>query len=277
MAGYLLVAVAVYIGIVAVLYFGQRKLVYLPDDLLPDPARYGVSDMRPAQIRTEDGLDLVSWFSPPREGYPTVVLFHGNAGHLGIRGFKARPLIDQGYGVLLVGYRGYNGNPGTPSETGLYADARANIVWLSGHAVPTQDIVLYGESLGSGVAVQMAYEGNGRGLVLESPFSSLADVGAAHYWWLPVRFLIKDRFDSLSKISAVSVPVLIVHGSQDWIVPVRFGKKLFAAARDPKQLEIVEGAGHNDLFDHGALGRILPFLFEVSSRKPDRSGQPTLR
>lgn len=248
-----------YLVFVGALFFFQRNLLYYPDDSVPSPVASGVPEMSPVTAETGDGLALRSWYRAAEEGRPTVVFFHGNAGNIGSRGFKVRSYLDAGFGVLLVGYRGYGGNPGSPTEQGLYADGRAALEFLDGEGVAARLWVLYGESLGSGVAVRMAAERASTdpvgALVLEAPFSSIVDVASHHYPYVPVGWLIKDRFDSAAVIADVRAPVLIVHGREDRTIPMKFGARLFEAAVEPKESHWLEGADHNNLHDFG-IGRL---------------------
>ena len=258
------VAVGVYLLVVGGMYVFQRNLLYLPSGSVPVPAQSGVPEMRPVSLATNDGLELRSWYRPAETGLPTLVFFCGNAGNIGDRGFKVRPFLDAGLGVLLVGYRGYGGNPGSPSEEGLYADGRAALAFLRTAGVPAAGTVLYGESLGSGVVVQLAAEAAGAtpfaALVLEAPFTSIAAVAASHYPFVPARWLVKDRFDSAAKIAGVGSPVFVLQGGNDRVVPTRFGRMLFAAAVEPKEGRWIAGAGHNDLYDFGGAEAVLDFL-----------------
>lgn len=257
--------VAGYVALVGGMYTFQRSLLYLPSTATPSPAASGVPEMTPVTLETADGLRLTSWYAPAEEDRETMVYFHGNGGHIGYRGDKVRPYLDAGYGMLLVSYRGYGGNPGSPSEDGLYADGRAAMAFLAERGVEPGETVLYGESLGSGPAVQIALEHARAGrpvaaAVLEAPFTSAVDVGAGHYPWAPVRWLMKDRFDSQSKIAGIQAPVLIVHGGRDRVVPFRHGEALYATAVAPKESFWIPEAGHNDLYAFGASSRILEFL-----------------
>ena len=209
---------------------------------------------------TADGLTLSGWFRAARGGLPTIVYFHGNSGHHGQRALAVKPYLDAGYGVLLAGYRGYGGNPGRPDEQGLYADGRAALAGLTGIGVPLDRVVLFGESLGTGVAVQMAVENQVAGLILQSPFTSTIDVGQDKVPWLPVGWLMTHSFDSLSKIDRISAPLLLIHGEADRVVPVRFGRELYEAAPEPKTAHFIPGAGHNDLYRFGISDVVLEFL-----------------
>jgi len=258
--GYIVVVLAIYLGIAGLLFVFQRNLLYFPDGHRPSPVAVGVSEMEEVGFTTDDGLELFSWYAPAPEGRPTLVFFHGNAGNLASRAFKAKAFMRAGVGVMLVEYRGYGGNPGKPTEQGLYMDARAALKFLERRGVSPQDIILYGESLGSGVAVQMASEVKVAGLVLETPYTSMPDVAGHHYFWLPVQWLVRDRYESKNKIASISTPLLVLHGSEDKTVPPKFGKALYNLAVEPKTLEIFEGGAHNDLYDFRAADTVLRFI-----------------
>lgn len=249
-----------YLGAVLLVYAGQRDLQYHPDRLYPGPPPD--KGMQELQVRTEDGLDLLAWFAPPREkGGKVAVFFHGNSGDISHHAYKMRYFMDAGYGVYLCEYRGYGGNPGSPTEAGLYKDARAALRWLEaqGYKDPSKWI-LYGESMGSGVAVQMATEFQPRYLVLDGAFSSAADVAQEKYFWLPARLLLKDKFDSAAKIKSVHSRLLMLHGDLDPTVPFHLGQKLYAEANEPKTFITFEGAHHTDLYEHGAGPAVIEWL-----------------
>ena len=260
----LLAVVAVgYAGIVGAMYAFQRNLMYFPDVSLADIARSAYPGGAAVNVTTADGLTLAGWYwPPPKPGAPVVVVFHGNAGHHGHRTDKAVAFTQPGFGVFIAGYRGYGGNPGTPTEQGLYADARAALDWLQGQGVAGEQLVLYGESLGSGVAVQMATERKVAAVVLESPYTSVPDVAAERYPFVPVRALTLDRYDSLSKIARINAPLLIIHGERDRVVPVKYGRRLFEAAHEPKKAVFFPYAQHNDIFAGDAVKAVLDFLRE---------------
>lgn len=235
----------------------QDSLLYFPDSSRPEPARWAVPDMAPVVLKTADGLALNAWYKP---GEPTLVLLHGNGGHIGHRGFKVRPWLDAGLGVLLVEWRGYGGNPGRPGEAGFLADGRAALDFLAARGIAPERIVLYGESLGTGIAIMLAAERPVGRLILEAPYTSVVDVGASHYWFLPVRLLARDAYDAAAVAPKVSSPVLVIHGEADAVIPARFGRALFDVLPEPKQARFIPGAGHNDL-DRFELNRIvLEFL-----------------
>lgn len=260
----IVIGIAAYAAIVGALYLGQRQLLYLPDTQRPSLAASGLADMREVRLATDDGLSLVSWYRPSGPGGATIVYFTGNGGHIGYRGFKVRPYLDAGYGVLLVGYRGYGGNPGRPTEEGLYADGRAALRFLAGEGTAPARVVLYGESLGAAVALQLAREladaSPVAALVLEAPFLSLGDAAADHYPFVPARWLVKDRYENAEKIPHVRAPVLFIQGEADEVIAVRHGRRLYELAREPKDFKWFARARHNDLYDFGAVRVVLEFL-----------------
>ncbi len=259
----LVIAVLVYAALLAYLYFNQRNMMYFPDTSPPNqigPEGLETS-FETAEVTTKDNLSLKGWYIPPRDkDKPVIVVFHGNAGHYGDRLDKMAGFAFNGYGLLLAGYRGYGGNPGKPSEQGLYADARAYLDWLEAKGIPGSQIVLYGESLGTGVAVQMATEREIGALVLEAPYSATSDVAQSVYFFMPVKLLMKDQYRSVDKIGQVTAPVLIVHGALDRMIPIAFGRMLFEQANEPKTFIPLASAAHNDIYDHGAQAHIHEFL-----------------
>lgn len=258
--GWILTLLLVYVVFIASLTLMQKHLMYFPDSTRFVPSEWALKELDPVDATTVDGLTITSWYHPARSATKfTIVFFQGNAGHLGFRNYKVRPWLDAGYGVLMVGYRGF-GNAGSPSETGLYNDARAALDTLNKRGVPDKAIVLYGESMGTGVATQMATEHHAAALILESPYTSVPDVGADRYPLVPVHLLLQDVYDSLDKIEDVHMPLLLLHGELDQVVPIKFGKKLFAAANEPKQAEFVPDAGHNNVYNLRVQQIILNFI-----------------
>ena len=194
---------------------------------------------------------------------PTIIRFHGNASNVLWNMEAMEPYIAQGYGALSAEYRGYSGNPGKPTENGLYKDAHAYMQFLQGKGILTNNIIVYGESVGTGPAVQTAVDYPGiHTLILQSPFTSLMDAAGKHYPFLPVKWLLLDRYDSLFKIKNIKAPLVIVHGTDDGVVPYKLGKKLFEAANEPKSLITIEGGRHNDLEDFKISEKILSALSE---------------
>ncbi|MBM3509453.1 MAG: alpha/beta hydrolase [Alphaproteobacteria bacterium] len=251
---------AAYAAIVALAYFFQRSLQYFPDRSAASPAAAGVPEMAAVETASADGTRLIGWYRDAKPGRPTVVLFHGNGGNIGDRAFLVRPWLDRGLGVVLFNLRGYGGSGGSPSEAGWFMDSAAVLAFARGRGVPPERLVVFGESLGSGVAVKVATEHAIAALILQTPLTSAADVAQHHYPFLPARWLIKDRYDSAARISALRAPLLIVHGEADLVVPVRFGRALLAAAPEPKRGVFIAGAGHNDVPIKGGADAVLAFL-----------------
>jgi fermentation-respiration switch protein FrsA (DUF1100 family) len=254
-------ALAIYAVLVGGLYVFQRQLLYFPDRTRPTLGPLAVLGVQEVKLQTADGLSLLSWYLPPRNSHPVIAYFHGNGGHIGYRTGRLRQFAEHGYGVLMLEYRGYGGNPGTPTEIGLYADAAAALNFLDQQGIRPGRVVLYGESLGSGVAVRLAAQRDIAALILEAPFTSVAEVAQHHYsFFVPAAMLVRDRFDSRSLIGEVKVPILVLHGERDRIVPMRFGRALFDAAPEPKEFWTAAEAGHEGLARFGALEAVRNFI-----------------
>lgn len=254
--------VGLYLLVLLGLMLFQRDMIYRPDPTRTDPADIGLSEMMPVAVRAQDGRQITSWYAPPLHPHaPTLVMFHGNAGTNARRAHKARFLLDAGFGVFMAEYRGYGGNSGRPSEADLTADARAVLDWLTGRGVEPGRMVLCGESIGSGVAMAMTAEIEPLAVILECPFTALADLAPRYVpTWL-ARLLMRDHFDNLSRIARLKAPLLIVHGEQDSLTPPAMARALIAAAGSPdKGAVFLPLAHHNDLWDHGAERPILDFL-----------------
>jgi fermentation-respiration switch protein FrsA (DUF1100 family) len=249
-----------YLLVLGYLYVFQRQLLYFPDRSRPQLGALAQLGAREVSLTTTDGLSLLSWYLPPREGRPVIVYFHGNGGNIGDRADRMQRFAGEGYGMLMVEYRGYGGNPGAPTEAGLYEDAHAAGDFLERERIGDDRLVLYGESLGSGVAVHLAATRQIGALILESPFTSVSAVAQYHYPYVPAALLIWDRFDSLSRIGEVTAPILILHGGRDRIVPDGFSRALLGAAREPKESWFAADAGHEDLAGFGALDQVVLFI-----------------
>ena len=257
-----LAALVLYLAGVTALWAFQRDLMYFPDGLprVP-PSHYEMLDgVQEISFTTADGVELVAWYAAAPPTGATIVMFHGNGGSLRGERYRLKQFKDARMGVLLLAYRGYSGNAGSPSEQGLYADARAALDWLQASGVESESIVLYGISLGSGVATKMAAERDVGAVVLESPYTSTVDVAAWRFPVVPVSWLMEDRFESLARIGSITEPLLVMHGDGDVVIPQRFGRQLFEAANEPKQGFWPQGLGHNDIFDNGGFVTVLEFI-----------------
>lgn len=254
----------IYFSLVGGLFLSQRDLIYFPTQERPLVQNAGIIGLEEISVRTQDGLDLYGWYKPSlTDNGPVLVWFHGNASNIGWSASRAKPYIDAGYGILLTEYRGYSRNPGKPSEDGLYQDARAFLSWLEQQDIMQDRIILYGESIGSGPAVQMALEYPGvRALVLESPFTSLLDIASSNYPFIPVQYFLKDRYDNLSKIKSVTRPTIFIHGAQDSVVPYSLGKRLFEAANEPKTMITIPDGDHNTMDNASLAEKVISSLSE---------------
>lgn len=247
------------IGMVA-LWLGQRRLIYRPDTARVSPASAGLQGVTEIELPVGEGETVLLWHAPAQADRPTVLYFHGNAAGLADRSERIGILQAAGYGVTMMAYRGYAGSTGRPSERANVADAEAAYRWLRARGVAETRIVLFGESLGTGVAVQIAAGNPVAGVILDSPFTSLVDV-VVDLMPLPlVRSLIRDRYVSIDHIARIGAPLLIVHGERDRIVPFELGKRLFDAAVEPKQFAGFPGVGHLVPFDGRGWPVIAKFL-----------------
>jgi hypothetical protein len=247
MRGLAVLFAAVLAGL-GLIWISQRRLIYFPTQAVPGAAAV-LGGIEEVTYLTEDGLTLAAWFMPAtgEETSGTVVVFNGNAGNRVDRVPLAEAFAGRGYAVLLVDYRGYGGNPGRPSEEGLVADARAAVAYLRTRSGFDSDrLVYFGESLGAAVALGLVGRQEPAALVLRSPFTSLADIASVHYPFLPTSLLLWDRYPNLETIKGINVPVMVVAGSDDSIVPIEQSRELFDASPGPKRLLVIDGADHND-------------------------------
>ncbi len=245
------------------MYVFQRKLQYHVENKGLTPEGVGIAGASIETLTASDGEKIILWHAPAKPGMPTILYFQGNAGEIGDRPLRFNYYHARGFGVAYLSYRGFGGSSGSPSEAGLMADANAAYDWLLAGGVEPGRIALLGESLGSGVAVQLAAKREVGAVALEAPYTSTVEVAARIYWWLPVHALMKDQFKSIDFIGAVVAPLLIIHGEEDGLIPVDFGKRLFAAANQPKELEIVQGFGHDVLFEETTWAREAEFFARV--------------
>jgi hypothetical protein len=266
---------AAYSGVAATLYFRQRALMYFPETVHTAPAAAGFADASELTLTTSDGERIVAWYVPPTGDKPLILYFHGNGGALRYRVERFKKLVGDGIGLLGIDYRGYAGSTGSPSEHGLIADGEAAYEFAAAH-YPVKQIVLWGESLGTGVAVALAAEKPVGRVILEAPFTSAAAVGAQRYWYLPVALLMRDQFHSDQRIGKVTAPLLILHGAKDQVVPYAMGERMFELANQPKHIVRFLDGGHEDLDQNGALiaiGRFLAGDLDSGGQKTEDGGQ----
>ena len=227
----------------------QRSLLYFPSHTYVSlKQEHANGAFKEFTVRTADGIDLKAWFAPETSKRLTFVFFHGNADSLSSASEIADPYIAAGYGFMVAEYRGYSGNPGKPTETGLYSDGRAYLYWLMANGIKSQDIILYGHSLGTGVAVQLAEEFPVGGLVLLAPYLSIPKMAQVQYPYFPTEYMVLDRFENFKKMRNIHAPLLIANGTIDEVIPPTQGKELYALANEPRDFRSLPGHGHNDLF-----------------------------
>jgi fermentation-respiration switch protein FrsA (DUF1100 family) len=242
---FVVLAFFLYLGSCLLVFLVQARLVYFPSRALgPDPSSLGIAFEEP-ELVASDGVRLHGWFLPAPEPRGALLFCHGNAGNVSHRLVAARAFRNMGLSVLLFDYRGYGRSDGRPSEEGTYLDAEAAYDWLRGRGLAPERIALYGESLGGGVAIELARRREVACVLVESAFTSVPDLGAELYRWLPVRLLARIRYDNAEKLGKLRVPLLLVHSPDDEIVPFAHAERLLALAREPKDLLRTE-AGHND-------------------------------
>jgi fermentation-respiration switch protein FrsA (DUF1100 family) len=280
-AGQIMLSLMVFVAVlwlcaVAAIWGRQERLIFRPDArLLGDvPPTLAAHRFRPERLTTSDGLKLSFWAAEPLPGQATLILFHGNAGNAADRCALLTPFAAVGYGVVMAEYRGYAGNPGRPSEAGFLRDGRAYLDWVAATWHDTAPIVC-GESIGSGVAVRMASERPVSAVVLDAPYTSVADLAAAMYRWLPVRMILRHPFDNLSRLPSIRAPLLVVHGDGDDLIPPEHGRRLVAAAGGPAEFVLLPGVGHPALHmdpaGHGAEA-VRRFLMRLASAPDTRTG-----
>ncbi len=254
-----------YGSVMFVAWAGQRHLIYKPDANMEDPASIGIAGLAERWIDTPDGVRVLAWYIPAKSGEPTLLYFHGNAGNLARRADRFRRFAAQGWGVYMMAYRGFSGSGGEPSEAANIADAKLAYLDLQKSGVVPASIVLYGESLGTGVATRVALHAPVRGLILDAPFTSIVEIGESHYPLLPVSLLLEHRYETIKVIGEVRAPLLVVHGEADRIVPVEMGRRIYAAAvkATPKRLVTLPGAGHANHMRFGSFEAIVGFMQDL--------------
>lgn len=263
----------VYAIIAVAAFILQRRLMYLPDPDRVSPAAFNLAGVKERVLVAPDTAQIVTWYAPAKPGQPTILYFHGNAGNLASRSERVRRYVSRGYGVMLMSYRGYSGSTGSPSERANVADAKLAYDALISDGIDPEDIIIYGESLGSGVAVQVAADNEIGGLVLDAPYTTIVDVAALAYPYLPVRPFVFDRYESIRHLPRVKAPLLVLHGEEDRVIPVEMGKAVYAAANAPKEIATFPHAGHSDHHLYGSydeLFRWIDALMKGQMRETDQ-------
>ena len=253
-------ALIAWFGGLALLYFAQRSILFpIPETRRTSPKAAGFPQAEEHVLQTSDGEQIIAWHAPPRAGKPVVIFFHGNGDILAWRAPWFAALTADGTGLVAVSFRGYAGSSGSPTEAGLINDAEAAYAFAAERYAPDL-ITVWGYSLGAGPAVALAARHRIAKLILEAPYTSIADVAAAAFPFAPVRWFVRDRFHADQWIANVTSPVLIMHGGRDRTIPIRLGERLYELARDPKQMVRFPQGGHDDLDDFGAMDVARAFL-----------------
>ena len=251
--------ILIYFVITVVVYFFQRKLLYHP--FSPQITGKGlIHNFETINFKTSDNFELKGWFHLKNSNKKTILFLHGNAGNLDNRIDKLNFLGNIDINFLIISWRGYSGNPGNPSETGLYKDALGGIEWLNKKGISNDRIILYGESLGTAITTEVAQNENFAGIILEAPFTSMVDMGQKIYPIFPVKFLLKDKYESKNKIKNIKSPILVLHGRKDKIVPFYMGEKIFEMANSPKFKYFTDLDDHMMNFDEKLVNEIDLFI-----------------
>ena len=251
--------ILIYFVITVVVYFFQRKLLYHP--FSPQITGKGlIHNFETINFKTSDNFELKGWFHLKNSNKKTILFLHGNAGNLDNRIDKLNFLGNMDINFLIISWRVYSGNPGNPSETGLYKDALGGIEWLNKKGISNDRIILYGESLGTAITTEVAQNENFAGIILEAPFTSMVDMGQKIYPIFPVKFLLKDKYESKNKIKNIKSPILVLHGRKDKIVPFYMGEKIFEMANSPKFKYFTDLDDHMMNFDEKLVNEIDLFI-----------------
>ena len=251
--------ILIYFVITVVVYFFQRKLLYHP--FSPQITGKGlIHNFETINFKTSDNFELKGWFHLKNSNKKTILFLHGNAGNLDNRIDKLNSLGSMDINFLIISWRGYSGNPGNPSEAGLYKDALGGIEWLNKKGISNDRIILYGESLGTAITTEVAQNENFAGIILEAPFTSMVDMGQKIYPIFPVKFLLKDKYESKNKIKNIKSPILVLHGRKDKIVPFYMGEKIFEMANSPKFKYFTDLDDHMMNFDEKLVNEIDLFI-----------------
>jgi fermentation-respiration switch protein FrsA (DUF1100 family) len=238
----------------------HRYFLYVPDPRRVSPKDAGLTGVEEIVFKAVDGTRLIAWYRAAQLGKPTLLYFTGNNGNTADRACKIKTIGADGYGVFMMNYRRSGGSGGRPTEKRIAADAVSAYDCLRGLGVAPRDIVVYGESLGTAVATRLCLQRVAEALVLEAPFSSAVDVGKLAWPLLPLNLIMVDQYRTVDRIGQVKIPLFIVHGGGDSVIPLDHARRVYHAANEPKMLHVVRRAGHNDLFDQGAWAQVRAFL-----------------
>ena len=256
----ILIIFFIYFLVLVFLYFYQRNLLYHPNENNYSEDKISV-DIENVRIKTSDNIELLGWYHEKNlKDFKTLIFFHGNAGSLENRIHKLNHFRDMNINFLIIAWRGFSGNNGNPSEQGLYEDGKSAIDWLIKKGVSEKNLILYGESLGTGVATHLAQNKNFAGVILETPFTSMIDAAKKFYPYIPVKLLLKDKFENYKKIKNINSPILIMHGEVDQLVPFSMGKKIYEIANKPKYSYFTKYDNHMMEYDENLVLALKSFI-----------------
>jgi len=256
----ILIIFFIYFLVLVFLYFYQRNLLYHPNENNYSEDKISV-DIENVRIKTSDNIELLGWYHEKNlKDFKTLIFFHGNAGSLENRIHKLNHFRDMNINFLIIAWRGFSGNNGNPSEQGLYEDGKSAIDWLIKKGVSEKNLILYGESLGTGVATHLAQNKNFAGVILETPFTSMIDAAKKFYPYIPVKLLLKDKFENYKKIKNINLPILIMHGEIDQLVPFSMGKKIYEIANEPKYSYFTKYDNHMMEYDENLVLALKSFF-----------------
>ena len=257
---FIILVVAIYFLLLTFIFFYQRKLLYHPNFSNHVTGDGLIHSIEKINIKTEDNIDLKGWFHLKDLKKKTILFFHGNAGTLDNRIYKLNFLGNLDINFLIIAWRGYSGSSGKPTELGLYQDAKSAVNWLNLKGIAEKNIILYGESLGTSVAIEIGQSKNFAGMILEAPFTSMVDTGKKYYPFFPVKLLLKDKYESKNKIKNIKFPILVMHGKKDKIIPFYMGEAIYNLANKPKFKYFPDNDDHMMDFDENLVNEISSFL-----------------
>ena len=252
--------ILVYLSVIIFLFFYQRNLLYHPNENNYSGNNLNF-EIEKVKIKTSDGIELLGWFhEKDLEKFKTIIFFHGNAGTLENRIYKLNRLKDLDVNFLIIAWRGFSGNKGKPTEKNLYEDGKSAVQWIKKFGVKNKNIILYGESLGTGIATEIAQNNDFAGVILETPFTSMADAASKFYPYIPVKLLLRDKYENLKKIKNIKSPILVMHGEVDQLVPFSMGEKIYKEANNPKYSYFTKDDDHMMEYDQNLIDNLNSFL-----------------
>ena len=260
---YIISAIFLYFFLGLALFLFQRKILFNTSGIPKEPSYYNLENVKEIKVLTEDGISLLGWHYEGSKNNPLLVYFHGNSFDIGERAYRIERYINVDWSVLIVAWRGFSGNRGKPTEKNLYKEGEATLRWIAENTDKKyNDLVIYGESLGTGVAVELGNRYQFASIILESPFTSIADVAKQRYKIFPTEFLVKDKFNNLAKIDKLKSPLLIISGKKDEIIPHFHSEILFNNAKGIKESLFIDEAMHNNLYDFEIEKHVIDFTLK---------------